>query len=161
MIVQNLKAIGIDATIKTMDIPVAFDSWMKGTFDMSLFFGVDAASPYGFYRNIMSKDTLKPVGTDTQLFQNHWRFADAKADELLTQYANSADPAKQKEIAGQPQKIFADLAPVIPMWGAPSFYNYNTKRFDGWPSKDNPYTVGIATQESPTELLVFTTLKPK
>jgi len=161
VIQQNLKTIGIDAQIKTMDVPVAFDSWMKGTFDMSMFFGVDATSPYALYRNIMSKDTVKPVGTDTPLTVNHWRFASSKADDLLTKYATSSDPAKQKEIAQQLQTVFADEAPVIPMWAAPQLYNYNTKRFSGWASKDNPYAAAMSIQDVPAELLILTALKPK
>ncbi|MBV9123884.1 MAG: ABC transporter substrate-binding protein, partial [Planctomycetes bacterium] len=41
-IVQDLKAIGIDATQTNMDFPVALTEWTLGKFDMSLFFGFTA-----------------------------------------------------------------------------------------------------------------------
>ena len=74
----------------------------------------------------------------------------------------TADAAKQKDIAAQLQQTFADEAPALPLFPGPDWYEYNTTRFTGFPTKDNPYAVGsFFNQGTPEQLIVMTTIKPK
>jgi peptide/nickel transport system substrate-binding protein len=137
---------------------------MKGDFDMSMYFGNQADTPYVYYRNIMSSDTVLPVGTDTGLGVNMWRYSNKDADAALLKFASTSDPAVQKEAAMELQKIFADNAPVIPMYYAPTFYCYNDKTVTGWPNAENPYAypMPIATTNSDAgQLIVLTTIYGK
>jgi peptide/nickel transport system substrate-binding protein len=158
-IVSNLKAIGIQATVKNYDFPVGFGKWQQGTFDLSLFFGVQAPTPYTVYYDYMSKGTVAPVGQTANA--NYSRVAVAAADPLLEQLATTADPAQQKTLSQQLMKVFADNAPVIPMWPQPTFDEYSTKRFTGWPTKDDPYVLGTPQMITPDQLLILTAIKPK
>ncbi len=161
---QMLGAIGLNVTINSYDVPIAFGKWMKGDFDMSLYFGITADTPYTYYRNIMSSDTVLPVGTDTGLGVNMWRYSNKDADAALKTFASSADLAVQKQAALDLQKIFADNAPVIPMYYAPTFYCYSDKTVTGWPTANNPYAypMPIATANAdPGQLLVLTTIYGK
>lgn len=161
-IVNDLKAIGIQANLRNYDFGVAFSNWQQGKFDMSLTFGTAASTPYEMYRSYMSKDTVVPVGQAAG--QNYWRYSDAKVDPLLTQWAATSDASQQKQFALQVAQLFAQDAPVIPMWPQPIWNDYSTKRFTGWPSADNPYAFGIPVNPPYTggeNLLVITTVKPK
>ena len=158
---QQLEAIGLNVVINSYDVPIAFDKWQKGDFDMGMYFGNTADTPYTYYRNIMSSETIVPVGTATGLGVNMWRYSNTDADAALTKFASTADPAVQKEAAQELEKIFADNAPIIPMYGAPTFYCYNDSVVKGWPTEFNPYAypMPIATLNVDAgQLLVLTTI---
>jgi peptide/nickel transport system substrate-binding protein len=160
IMVPNLKAIGINATIKMIDPSTLFDVEPKGNFDMTLWFGFSAATPFTFYKNVMSKSTVVPIGTPT--FTNFSRYASPKADALLTQFASTSDVSQQKQLAIQLQQAFANEAPVIPLWPAPDYMIFNTAHFTGWPSANNPYAAGfLQGSVTPEQLIVMTTVKPK
>jgi peptide/nickel transport system substrate-binding protein len=160
IMVPNLKAIGIELTQKMIDPGAYFGTHPTGDWDVALWFGYQSPTPYGFYRNVMSKATVAPAGQPTGA--NFARYASAKADDLLSQWANTTDAAKQKDLAQQLQQVFADEAPVIPLWPAPVFELYSTKTFTGFPDKDNAYAYGFPQGALyPEELIVMTTIKPK
>jgi len=135
---DNLEAIGFKITINNYDPGQAIGNWFMGNFEMSLFFGMDADTPYNYYRNAMSSETYHPVGEMTGMGQNMWRIVVPEAEPELQKFATSGDPAVQKAAAEALQKIFADSAPVIPMWHAPTFYCYSDAQVSGWASAENP-----------------------
>ncbi len=160
IIAQNLKAVGIDATVKTYDFSAWFDRVQKGDFDMSIGWSTGGATPFNYYRGQMSQRTFKPVG---EVAGENWhRYVSKKADDLLVQFAGTSDAAQQKQIAEQLQRTFAEEAPAVPLFPGPSWYEYNTTRFEGFPTKDNPYAVGsFFNQGTPEQLIVLTTVKAK
>jgi hypothetical protein len=67
----------------------------------------------------------------------------------------------QKAAAIELQKIFAENAPVMPMWHAPTFYCYNDAKVSGWASEDNPFArvmpIGInSTGEQLLQMIAWT-----
>jgi peptide/nickel transport system substrate-binding protein len=58
------------------------------------------------------------------------------------------------------QMLFAENAPSIPLFPNPSWGEFSTARFDGFPSKENPYAK-LSPNNPPEYLLVLTELKPK
>ena len=136
---ENLESIGFEITINNYDPGQTFGKWFVGDFQMSLYFGIDADTPYTYYRNIMSSETFHPVGEQTGFGQNFWRVVVPEADEQLSIFASSGDIEVQKAAALELQKIFADNAPVIPLWHAPTFYCYSDAQVSGWANEDNPF----------------------
>jgi len=69
-----------------------------------------------------------------------------------------------KAAALELQKIFADNAPVIPLWHAPTFYCYSDAQVGGWANADNPFgrVMPIGDNASSEQLLqmVAWTAKP-
>ncbi|MGA7729823.1 MAG: ABC transporter substrate-binding protein [Chloroflexia bacterium] len=157
---QNLKAIGIEASVKPYDFSAWLDRVQKGDFDMSIGWSSGGATPYEYYRDQMSQRSIKPLGEAAGA--NWHRFTSAKADDLLNQFAATSDAAQQKSIAEQLQQVFADEAPAVPLFPGPYWYEYNTTRFTDFPTKDNPYAAGsFFNQGTPEQLIVMTTIKPK
>jgi peptide/nickel transport system substrate-binding protein len=160
IMVPNLRAIGIELQQKMIDPGAYFGVHPSGDWDVALWFGYASPTPYHFYRNVMSQATVVPVGQPT--FANFARYASPKADELLNQFASTTDVTRQREIAEQLQQVFADEAPVIPLWPAPVYAFTSTKTFTGWPGADNPYAYGFPQGALyPEQLIVMTTIKPK
>lgn len=155
---QNLKEVGIDATVKPYDFSAWFDKVQKGEFDISIGWSAGGATPVNYYRGQMSSLTAKPVGQTSG--ENWHRFVSAEFDQLLEEFAGTSDPAAQKAIAEKMQQEFSAKAPAVPLFPGPAWYEYNSSRFTDFPNKDNPYVVGSPFSQ-PEQLLLLTTVKPK
>lgn len=160
---ENLESIGFEITINNYDPGQTFGKWFVGDFQMSLYFGIDADTPYTYYRNIMSSETFHPVGEQTGFGQNFWRVVVPDADEQLQIFATTGDVEVQKQAAIELQKIFADNAPVIPLWHAPTFYCYSDAQVGGWANEDNPFArvMPIGQNASSEQLLQMVAWKAK
>ena len=146
----SLESIGFKVAINNYDPGQTFGKWFVGDFDMSLYFGIDADTPYVYYRNIMSSETFKPIGEATGFGQNIWRVVIPEADVELQKFASTGDQAVQKEAAIALQKIFAENAPVIPLYHAPTFYCFNDSQVSGWASDTNPFVRAMPIGQNAT-----------
>ncbi|WP_104987320.1 ABC transporter substrate-binding protein [Sorangium cellulosum] len=158
IIAQNLKQIGIDATMKTYDFSAYFEALQKGTFDMAISWTTVEPTPYNFYRDLMSAELVKPVGEASA--RNWHRFGAREADSLFHAFEAATDPTEQKRILDAVQMIFVQAAPVIPLFKNPSWGECNTKRFTGFPTHRNPYAK-LTPNNPPEYLLVLTELRPR
>jgi peptide/nickel transport system substrate-binding protein len=157
---QNLKAVGIEATVKPYDFSAWLDRVQKGDFDMSIGWSSGGATPYEYYRDQMSQRSIRELGVAAGA--NWHRYVSTKADDLLNQFAATSDVAELKSIAEQLQQTFSDEAPAVPLFPGPYWYEYNTTRFTDFPTKDNPYAAGsFFNQGTPEQLIVMTTIKPR
>ena len=158
IISQNLKAIGINATVKTYDFSAWIERVQNGDFDLSIGWSSGGATPFNYYRDQMSQASVRPVGETAGA--NWHRYANEEADALMEQFVATSDENEQKEIANQLQMVFVESAPAIPLFPGPMWYEYNTKRFTDFPNEENPYAVGSPFR-GPSQLLVMTTVKSK
>jgi peptide/nickel transport system substrate-binding protein len=160
IIVQNMKDLGIDLTLTTPEENAWYDEISKGQHQWAIGWGSGGPTPYNFYRGQMSKITILPVGESAS--ENWNRYVNPEVDTLLEEFAQTSSPEKQKEIMNQIQMIFVKEAPVIPLFPGPDWYEYNTTRFTGFPTKDDPYAPGPPfTAPYEHTLIVLTTIKPK
>ena len=127
---SNLESLGFKVTINNYDPGQMFGKWFVGDFTMSLYFGVDADTPYVYYRNIMSSQTFKAVGEQTGFGQNMWRVVIPDADPLLDKFAGTGDVAVQKQAAfGSAEDLCRKRArhPAVPCTQL-----LLLQRFQGW-----------------------------
>ncbi|WP_025745800.1 ABC transporter substrate-binding protein [Kallotenue papyrolyticum] len=157
---QNLREVGIEATVRTYDFSAWFERVQKGDFDMSIGWSSGGATPFNYYRSQMSQRSFRPVGEAAG--ENWHRYVSQRADELLNQFAATSDLAEQQQIAEQLQQTFVDELPAVPLFPGPMWYEYNTRRFEGFPNEENPYAVGSPFgMGTPEQLILMTTVKPK
>ena len=72
------------------------------------------------------------------------------------------DPAGQRRLAAELQRIFVAAAPAIPLYPNPSWAEFNTGRFEGFPTAENPYADPSPNKFDRGEvLLVLTNLRPR
>jgi len=160
IVAQNMKDLGIDITLKTPEENAWYDEVSKGQHQWAIGWGSGGPTPYNFYRGQMSKLTILPVGESAG--ENWNRYINPEVDNLLEEFAKTSDPAKQKEIMDQIQMIFVNEAPALPLFPGPDWYEYNTTRFTGFPTKDDPYAPGPPfTAPYEHTLIILTTVKPK
>ncbi len=160
VIARGLGDVGIEASVKTYDFSAWFQRVQEGDFDLSLGWSFEGPTPYQFYRWLMSSETVKPQG---EASMGNWhRYGSAAADTALAAFEREADPAGQRRLGDKLQRIFVDQAPAIPLYPNPSWAEYNTSRFEGFPSESNPYADPSPNKFDRGEtLLVLTTLTPR
>jgi peptide/nickel transport system substrate-binding protein len=162
IVAQNMKDLGIDISVETPEYNAWIDELGKGQHQWAIGWSSGGPTPYNFYRGLLSKQTLLPVGEAAD--ENWNRFVDEEADKLMEEFVKTSDPLKQKEIMDQIQMIFVNDAPALPLFPGPDWYEYNTTRFTDWPTKENPYAPGPpynAPYNSLSPLFLLTTVKPK
>src|SRR5690606_19319307 len=113
-----------------------------------------AANPYFPYIR-----TFNPEDFGRSRFSApHWE--NAELMELLGQYTQVSDADEQKAIMDEIQMIVAEAMPVIPVYNSPSFYQYNTSRFTGWASAEDPKYSPVVSNANPSRLLQLLDLEP-
>lgn len=157
IMVKNLKALAINANLRTYAHGAWFEKLQLGNFQLSISWSDAAATPYSFYQRLMSKDTLRPLG---EAAETNWhRFASAHADQLLTAFAATVNQNEQMRLASDLQREFVRLAPAIPLFPGPIWGQCNTRRIEGFPSKEHPYSA-LAPYKAPDQLLTMIELRP-
>lgn len=153
---RNLADVGIKATVKPYDQTTWQTRVQNGDFTMSIGWSSQGATIFNFYRGVMSGITWNPIGTSSG--ENWHRFKSDEVDKMLDEFAATSDLDKQQEISVQLQRFYAEHAPAIPLFPGPQWGEFNTTRFTGFPSEDDPYSLlsTYATERG----IVMTTIKP-
>lgn len=154
---QNLSEVGIKATVKPYDQTTWQTRVSNGDFTMSIGWSSQGATVLNFYRGVMSSITKKPIGESAG--ENWHRFALPEADELLAKFAATSEEAEQRTIAAQLQQLYSDNAPAVPLFPGPQWGEFNTQRFEGFPSEENPYAL-LSTYANERGLVLIT-ITPK
>jgi peptide/nickel transport system substrate-binding protein len=154
VIVLSLANIGVVVSVSPDDN--FWDDFSSDKYDMALFadgygFG---KTPYEFYFGLMSPSGTPLPGAKTN--QIAGRYTSPEAGSLLDQFIKESDPLRQKTIMNKVQTIFVEDAPSIPLYSNFWFIEFNTLRFTGFPSVDDPYAEG-----SPGDILVLLNLRPR
>lgn len=156
VVAQNLKSVGINVNVRPQDYGAVIDEMQKGQFDMAHAWITEGVTPYDFFLNAMSSRTKKPLGVTSPV--NFQRFADPRADKLLDQLVATADEAQQKQIVDQLQVLYVEDAPAVSLFYGPSWGEFTTTRFTGFPSQDHPYA--NPSSRDITAALVLAAIKP-
>ncbi len=160
VIARDLQSLGVDATVRTYDFSAWFQRVQEGNFDLTLGWSFEGPTPYSFYRWLMASATVSPVGVAAM--GNWHRYGSPAADRGLAAFEREADPTKQRALCVELQRVFVSEAPAIPLYPNPSWAEYNTSRFDGFPAADHPYADPSPNKFDRGELLlVLTTLTPR
>ncbi len=100
----QLKAVGIDTTIETLELGVYVDRWLKADFDATVALNGGNVDPdVTFYRYWHSTGNLNNVAA----------YNSPDIDKLLVQGRSTADPAQRKPIYDQIQQKLAEAAPWV------------------------------------------------
>ncbi len=160
VIARGLGDVGIDATVRTYDFSAWFQRVQEGQFDLSLGWSFEGPTPYNFYQWLMASSTRKPAGVASM--GNWHRYGSAEADRALAAFEREADPAAQRRLCAEMQRVFVAEAPAIPLYPNPSWAEYNTGRIAGFPSSEHPYADASPNKFDRGEvLLVLTQLAPR
>lgn len=137
VIASDLQQIGIKATVTPLSYNDYFSKQQTGDFDMSISWTTGGPTPFYLYNDLLNSKNTAAIGKAAPTNWERWN--DPATDQFLTQFATSNDPAVQKQAIAGIQKIMIEKVPSVPLFYGPVWYEYNTKRFTGFPDKDNTY----------------------
>jgi peptide/nickel transport system substrate-binding protein len=127
---------------------------IAGNFELTLNSLAAASNPYlPYIRSFNPADFGK-----SRFTAPHWE--NAEVVELLKKYTTIKDPAEQKAIMDQVQLLVAEALPIIPLYNSPSFFQYNTTRWTGWASAEDPKYAPAVSVTNPARLLQLLDLEP-
>ncbi|PZE35844.1 ABC transporter substrate-binding protein [Curtobacterium sp. MCPF17_031] len=151
---RDLTAIGVAVTIKAPQ-PAGYQQAINnGDFDMAMG-GMGNGDVYQAFNSLMSTEFYQPVGKPT--VNNYERYRDPATQRLLDEYKATTDTGRQQQILDQLQTIVYDQLPVIGMYHGGLWGLFNTGKFVGWPSAEDPYMAPQNYDSAP--LLIFTKLR--
>ncbi|MBK9519363.1 MAG: ABC transporter substrate-binding protein [Anaeromyxobacter sp.] len=160
VIARGLRQLGVDASVRTADVGAFTQRVQEGDFDLTIGWSFEGPTPWSVYRWLMSRQTVKPMGTPSM--SNWHRYGSAEADRLLAAFEQEPDPAGQRLLATALQRVFAAEVPAIPLYPNPSWAEFNTRRFQGFPTAAHPYADPSPNRFDRGEtLLVLTALEPR
>ena len=142
IISENLQAIGLNATMESPDFGIWMENLMAGTFDTSIGWGSSTITPWNAYRDLLYSPLIDADGRANGQLWHRW--TSPEVDELLNQFVGTTDVAEQEAIIDRLQMIFVENVITVPLFPGPTWYEYNTLRFTGFPTADNYYTQGSA-----------------
>lgn len=137
VIAQNLKAVGINATVKGESIGAWTSDIADGHFDLTVHWAEDDTQPFDNFDGWLDYRLAGPIGKTATWDFGRWD--DPTTQKLLQDYINAgSDTARTQALYGL-EKIMVTELPVIPMVYIPAFGEDTTTHFTGWPTAANPY----------------------
>jgi len=157
IIASNLQAIGIDATANPVSFNSYFSALQMGSFDTAISWTNPGPTPFYLYNSLLNSVDSAPVGQ--QASSNFERWRDPTTDKLLAQYATTTDASLQQQALDGLQQIMVQQLPSIPLVFGPTWNEYSTRNFTGWPDTTNPYA-SPGPFDFPDAEVVILNLKP-
>lgn len=134
-VAENLQDIGVNGSLKTMDQGAWFDARPNGEFDVFVMWTNGGRTPYNQYRPMFNPRLMVKGQID---FQSLHQLQIPGAEEKVLAFAGTADVAKQKAALLEVHKMVAENLPTISLFANPTWYEYSTRRFTGWVTKEDP-----------------------
>jgi peptide/nickel transport system substrate-binding protein len=133
MVTEYYEEIGIKANVKTVDWSVYDSGLKKSEYKMSINWSMVGTNPIEAYQSYFL----------TSQIGKSWHAGhgvnSAEIDALINNFGLTNDPKDQQKILIELQKFTAENLPFIPLFSNPTWFQYSTKKFVGWPSAENPY----------------------
>jgi len=135
IIVQELKAVGIDATVQDENSDPYTADIQNGDFQLAYAgSGGPAASPGPTpYYELRGWLLSGNIGST-----NYSRYNSPQTDRLFAQYGGASHD-QQVQIIHQIQKVMVDDLPFIPTTKGVDWYQYDTTNIGGWVTESNQY----------------------
>lgn len=129
---EGLRKIGINASVATPE----YEQWQKqildGSFEAVMNSRADGPTPFRGYFQSLS------TGFGGRITSAPSRYSNPELDKVFDDYRRAATDDDRKKLFDQVQVIVADNLPVVPVFNGPTWYQFSTKRFTGWVTKDEP-----------------------
>lgn len=141
VISEQLLEIGIRARMTQRAWPSPFmDNLRNGEYHMSIGYATSGSSPFFQFDNILHSRHYAPLG-ETAPTHSQTRYQNELLDQALNTYRVTPDYEEEKLLVLMDQVIteFMSDLPFVPLFFNPVWFQYNTSRFTGWPSDDDPY----------------------
>ena len=151
---QNFQDVGLSATVETPDFGAWFSALQNATYDVSIGWGTAGNTPYNYFRNLLLSELISDEGVANAETWGRW--TSDEADALLSAFTETADMGAHMDIVNQLQMLYVENMPAIPLFPGPTWYEYTTYRFTGFPTEDNYYAQGSPWERNSAAIVIST-----
>ncbi len=138
---QELKAIGIDTNIVQQSYSTYMTLLMTGNFDMAIAWAPTVGpNPFYAYHSEFYPGFSAPLGQSA--ISDYTRYTNPTITKALETFTTTSDLSVQKQAMYEIEKVLIDELPVIVLTNRTGFDLYSQKTFVGWPTIENPYSMG-------------------
>ncbi|MGY2893881.1 ABC transporter substrate-binding protein [Deinococcus sp. UYEF24] len=156
---DNLKKVGINTSIDQQAWGSYSGGLQTGTYDMGISWGWgNGSNPYYTFNAAFSPDLSAPVGKSAP--SNLSRYTNPTITSALKAFSSTSDPAAQKKAMSTIIGTVIKETPWVPLTDRTQFSLFNTSRFTGFPSAQNPYN-DASPDDSAGARLMYLNVKPK
>lgn len=141
LVSQELKKLGVNASVRSYSGSVHSEKYERGQFDVSSSWVCNMSWDPGQLYTFLESRYAKKVGVNA-VGRNQVRFRNPEMDRIATRLTNlDPESAEAKPLLKQAMEIYYQTLPVIPViqTAYPSYYN--TTFWEGWPTQDDLYNV--------------------
>ncbi len=131
VIVQNLKAAGIDASESVVTIGSIVKGLQYGNFDMILL-GTSRPPIPDFVLGVFVTNSVTPVGTQELDYHGWARWSNATVWNDLNQARNVSSFTQQYNLYANAQQIMAQQEPLVTLYYAQNIWAYSNATIHGW-----------------------------
>jgi peptide/nickel transport system substrate-binding protein len=129
---EGLRKIGVNASVGTPE----YEQWEKqildGSFDAVMNSRADGPTPFrGYYQSLSTAFAGRVTSAPS-------RYSNPELDKVFGAYRKAVSDEERHKLFDQVQLIIAQNFPVVPVFNGPTWYQYSSKRFTGWVTKDDP-----------------------
>jgi peptide/nickel transport system substrate-binding protein len=162
MVAQELKAAGINASFQGLTVNAWNADMADGDFSLAEHWSNNGLTPYNLYDNWLNS----ALDSGNNATGDYERLNNPAMNAALTNLAAASTVAQQTAALAPIEKYVAENLPVIPVTTASEWFEYNSQRFVGWPTQQNPYETGQPSGTnnaagSGTDEVVILHLKPR
>lgn len=130
--VEGLRKIGVNASVATPE----YEQWQKqildGTLDAVMNSRADGPTPFrGYYQSLSTPFAGRITSAPS-------RYSNPELDKVFDAYRKATTEEERHKLFDEVQSIVAKEFPVVPVFNGPTWFQYSTKRFTGWVTKDEP-----------------------
>ena len=137
VIVSDLKAVGIAVTPENLSQTSYQDKLFAGQYQLGYGSESGGPNPYFEMRQWLYSANSAPIGTPAG--SNFERYSNKTVDALINQFPTTTDQAQQQQIINKLELVMLQDVPVIPVTESVDWFQYDTGKFNGWPTPGNPY----------------------
>jgi peptide/nickel transport system substrate-binding protein len=138
VIQQDLQAVGIKITPINLAGTDYNNRVYKGQFQLAYdSSGSSGPSPFYELRGLLYSANTAPIGQLATT--NYARYSNPAVDKLINSYGSTTDPAQQQAIVSKLEQVMLSDVPLIPVTESVDWFQYDTSKFSGWVTEQNPY----------------------
>jgi peptide/nickel transport system substrate-binding protein len=162
LIAQELKNAGIDANFQGISVNAWNADVGNGSFSVSEHWSNNGLTPYNLYDNWLNS----ALDSGSSATGDYERLNVPALNADLAKLAGASTTTEQTADLVPLETYVANNLPVIPITTASEWFEYNSQRFVGWPTQQNPYETGQPSGTnngagSGTDEVVILHLKPR
>jgi peptide/nickel transport system substrate-binding protein len=138
VIQQDLQKVGIKITPINLAGTDYNNRVYKGQFQLAYdSSGSSGPSPFYELRGLLYSPNTAPIGQLATT--NYERYSNPATDQLINSYGSTTDPAQQQAIVSKLEQVMLSQVPLIPVTESVDWFQYDTSKFSGWVSQQDPY----------------------